>query len=146
MDRDLVGVVHRIAQICEPPNPRLSTGLPGKSLARLSHIRTDELPVNTMGDAGGGWAASSAWKRAMSLTQDRLGDRIQRGGRCRGADAAADGDQARGEQEGGEPAVQAPGWTDHASNSCGDGSVEQRRKQGASLQGRRPCGKIHRLP
>ena len=39
----------------------------GKSGPSVSHIRTEELPVKTIGWAGGGVAASSAAKRAMSL-------------------------------------------------------------------------------
>src|SRR5687768_14739760 len=52
----------------EPPNPRLITGIPGKSLARLCHMRMDELPTKTTPPGAGGFEVSSFVRAAISFT------------------------------------------------------------------------------
>src|SRR5436190_3566905 len=54
--------------ICEPPNPRLTTGKSGKSCARLVHLLMLELPTNTMQFLGGGFVVSLASKAAISFS------------------------------------------------------------------------------
>src|SRR5579875_1065200 len=59
-----------VSAIAEPPNPRLITGTPGKSGARVVHIRIEELPTNSTASRGGGCVASFATSWSMSACQD----------------------------------------------------------------------------
>src|SRR5581483_6585531 len=52
----------------EPPNPRLTTGKPGKSVFKLDQNRMLELPTKTMHPFGGGLVRSLASKAAMSFS------------------------------------------------------------------------------
>src|SRR6476469_8226394 len=56
----------------DPPKPRLSTGSPGKSVARDSQYRIDELPTKSTGDGGGGDALSSRTKALSSAAKRAL--------------------------------------------------------------------------
>lgn len=61
-----------LSRTSEPPKPRLITGLPGKSCAKVSQKRIDELPTNTMPCLGGGCCASLSAKRCMSFSHAAL--------------------------------------------------------------------------
>jgi len=57
------------SEISEPPKPRLRVGVPGKSSAKVFHIRMLELPMNNTPPGLGGFALSLSSNLAMADSQ-----------------------------------------------------------------------------
>src|SRR6478672_67442 len=64
--------------ICDPPKPRFIPGFLGKSASNDFHIRMLELPIKTIGLAGGGFVLSFASNAAISFSQFGLVGRMAR--------------------------------------------------------------------
>src|SRR4051794_27922205 len=106
---------------CEPPNPTLTTGRPGKDFGR-SHLTMLELPAKKMASAGGGFSFS---RFSMATTEDSHFE----------ADfsSAADGNTASASSRAARPKERRSG--------CGMGRrLRQGGKQGFSSE-RKPPGR-----
>src|SRR3954462_14027358 len=82
------GVKYATSLMVDPPKPRFTAAVPGKSAATSGHMRMEELPRNITPPAAGGRALSAASNARISGSKSAAVD-----GACRDAvDALADAD------------------------------------------------------